>query len=54
MYSDSTLTATNDSSIDVNTAVIVISPAFALASGFVVGSPSNQSTLVRCERETSR
>ena len=48
-----TLTVTDGSSIDGNTAGEVSSPAFALASGLVVGSPNNQLTLDRCERETS-
>ena len=39
--------------IDGNNTATVSSPAFALASGLVVGSPSDQSTLGRCERETS-
>ena len=51
MDASSTLTVTDGSSIDGNTATIVIPPAFTLASGLVVGSPSNQSTLFRCERE---
>ena len=47
----STLAVTGGSSIDDN-AANVSSPAFALASGFVVGLPGNQPTLGRCERET--
>ena len=53
MSTYSTLAVTGSSSISGNTAN-VSPPAFALASGIVVGSPSNQSTLGRCERETSR
>ena len=44
------LVVTDGSSIDGN-AANVSSPAFALASGFVVGSSSNQSLLDRCEIE---
>ena len=51
---NSTMTMTDGSSIDGNTAEFVSSPAFALASGLVVGPPSDQSTLGRCERRTSR
>ena len=54
MYDFSTLTVANGSSIDGNTADTVSSPAFALTSGLVVSSPSDQSTLDRCERETLR
>ena len=49
----STLTVANGSSIDGNTADVSL-PVFALAFGLVVGSPSEQSTLERCERDTSR
>ena len=52
--SDSTMTVTNGSSIGGNYAGEVCSPAFAVASGLVVGSPSHQPTLDLCERETSR
>ena len=48
----STLTVTDGSSIDGNTANVL--PAFALASGLVVASPSNRLLLDRCERETQR
>ena len=51
--SASTLMLANGSSIDGNTADVKL-PAFALASGLVVGSPSHQPTLGRCERETVR
>ena len=44
----STLTVANGSSIDNNTAS-VSSPAFALTSRLVVGSPSYPSPLHRCE-----
>ena len=53
VYDSSMLTVANGSSIDGNTAE-VSSSAFALASGLVVGLPSDESTLNRCERETSR
>ena len=53
MYDSSTLTVADGSSIDGNTATSVSLPAFALVSGLVVGPPINQSTLVRCDRETS-
>ena len=53
MTDSSTLMVTKGSIIDGNTAD-VSSPAFALASGFVVGSPSDQSTFVRWVRETWR
>ena len=45
MHYDSDMAVTDGSSIDSNTAEIVSSPAFALASGLVVGSPSDQSKL---------
>ena len=54
MYDSSTLAVTDGANIGGNTAGEVNSPAFALASGLVVGSLSNQPTLGRCERETSR
>ena len=50
----STLRVTDGSSISGNTATAVSSPAFALASGFVFGSPSDQPTLDRCEIEASQ
>ena len=50
----STLAVVNGSSIGGNTAEVVNSPAYALASGVVVGAPSNKSALGHCERETSR
>ena len=53
MASSSTLTVTDGTSIDDDNAN-VSSSTFALAPGRVVGSPSDQSTLNRCERETSR
>ena len=53
MSIDSTLTVTDGSSIDGNTAT-VISPAFALASGLLVDCQVIKSTIDHCKRETSR
>ena len=59
MLSYSTLAVTDGSSIEGNTAtgidgntVTVRSSALALASGLTVGSPNNQLTFDRSERET--